>query len=53
MAKQLSRSRVKIFKIRNRTGYACLHQNNLTEGRTANQAFARMLKAVKRKPKRS
>ena len=49
---ELKRSRVKIFKIRNRSGFAALFQNNLTEGNTANQAFARMVKAVKRKTKR-
>ncbi|MFH1825852.1 MAG: hypothetical protein ABH823_00990 [bacterium] len=43
---------MKIFKTRNRAGYAALYQNNLTEGRTPDQAFARMQKAAKRKPKR-
>lgn len=48
---ELSRSRVKIFKIRNRTGFAALYCNHLTEGRTAAEAFARMEKAVRRKKK--
>jgi hypothetical protein len=52
MVFQLKRGRVKIFKLRNRSGYAALYQNNLTEGRTADQAFARMVKAARRKPKR-
>ena len=46
---KLSRSKVKIFKIKNRKGYAALYANNLTEGRTAEQAFSRMIKAAKRK----
>ncbi len=48
---ELKKSQVKIFKIRNRKGYAALFHNNLTEGRTADQAFARMLKATRRKCK--
>ncbi|HPM42538.1 MAG TPA: hypothetical protein PLV52_01765 [Candidatus Omnitrophota bacterium] len=48
---ELKKSQVKIFKIRNRKGYAALFNNNLTEGRTADQAFSRMLKAAKRKGK--
>ncbi len=50
--KELSRKQVKLFKIRNRSGYAAIYQNNITEGRTADQAFARMVKAAKRRPKR-
>ena len=46
---ELKKSKVKIFKIRNRKGYAALYQNNLTEGRSADMAFARMAKAVRRK----
>jgi hypothetical protein len=45
---KLSRSRVRIFKIKNRKGYAAIYGNNLTEGRTAEQAFVRMVKAAKR-----
>ena len=48
---ELKKSKVKIFKIRNRKGYAALYQNNLTEGRTGDQAFSRMVKAVCRKGK--
>lgn len=43
------RSKVKIFKMKNRTGYAAIHKNNLTEGRSPTQAYARMLKAINRK----
>ncbi|MBN2057824.1 MAG: hypothetical protein JW782_03405 [Candidatus Saganbacteria bacterium] len=49
---KLPRSKVKIFKMRNRAGYAALYQNNLTEGRTPNVAYERMLKAVRRRPKK-
>ena len=46
---KLSRSKVRIFKIKNRRGYAAIYANNLTEGKTAEQAFARMVKAAKRR----
>lgn len=52
MDKLLPRRKVKIFKMRNRSGYAAIYQNNLTEGRSAAQAFSRMVKAVKRRAKR-
>ena len=40
--------KVKIFRIANRRGYAAVSLNNLTEGSTANQAYGRMIKALKR-----
>jgi hypothetical protein len=43
---------VQVFKIRNRSGYAAIYQNNLTEGRSSAEAMSRMLKAVARKPKK-
>ena len=46
--KKLSSSKVNIFKIKNRRGYAAICMNNLTEGNTPVQAFSRMVKAVKR-----
>lgn len=46
--KKLASSKVKIFKIRNRRGFAAISLGNLTEGNTPAQAFARMAKAVKR-----
>ena len=42
---------VKLFKIRNRSGYAALYKNNITEGRNPAEALSRMVKAAKRKPK--
>ena len=53
MAKKLPREKVNIFKMRNRTGYAALYNNNLTEGKTPGIAYDRMVKAVKRKNKKS
>jgi len=46
--KSLSRTRVKIFKIRNRRGYAALCLNNLTEGYSPYLAYYRLQKAVRR-----
>ncbi len=46
--KKISSSKVEIFKIRNRRGYAAVCMKNLTEGRTPVQSFYRMVKAVKR-----
>lgn len=46
--KKVPRSQVKIFKIRNRKGYAVICKDNLTEGGTKNQAVDRMNKALKR-----
>jgi len=43
---------VKVFKIRNRKGFAALCCGNLTEGRTSQQACARLEKALRRRPKR-
>lgn len=46
--RKLPASRVSIFKIQNRRGYAAICQSHLTEGKTPLQAFERMVKAVKR-----
>jgi hypothetical protein len=53
MAKQqklskVSKSQVKVFKIKNRKGYAIICKDNLTEGSTVQQAIGRMNKALKR-----
>lgn len=47
----LSKNRVKLFKIKNRTGFAAVCCNHLTEGKSAAEAFARMEKALRRKKK--
>jgi hypothetical protein len=46
--KVLTATSVKLFKIRNRRGYAALCKENLTEGQTPYQAYQRMNKALKR-----
>lgn len=43
--------KMKLFKIKNRTGYAALCSDHLTEGKTREQAKARMEKALRRKKK--
>lgn len=40
--------KVTIFKIKNRSGYAAICKQHLTEGRSKQQAMARMAKALKR-----
>lgn len=45
-------SKIKIFKIKNRRGYAALCCNHLTEGASPQQARDRMGKALKRVKKR-
>jgi hypothetical protein len=46
--KQLPRSRVNIFKIRNRKGYAAVCEGNLTDGVSEQEALRRMNVALKR-----
>jgi hypothetical protein len=46
--KKIRKSHVKTFKIRNRSGYAAICLNNLTEGRTSVQAVARLANPLKR-----
>jgi len=46
--KKFRAGKVKIFKIKNRRGFAAFAMGNLTEGRSPQQAFNRMAKAVKR-----
>ena len=46
---KVSAGKVKIFKIDNRRGYACICFNSLTEGKTPVEAYDRMIKAQKRK----
>ena len=44
---------VKIFKIRNRRGYAALCNDCLTEAATERQAYDRMVKAIRRVTKKA
>ena len=46
--RRVPRSKVTIFKIRNRRGYAAVCLANLTEGASVALALARMNKALKR-----
>jgi len=46
--KKLSASKVTVFKIKNRRGFAGLCMNNLTEGSSQPQVLARMKKALRR-----
>jgi hypothetical protein len=39
---------VQIFKIKNRQGYAAICCEHLTEGKTSQEAYDRMVKAVRR-----
>jgi len=39
---------VKIFKMKNRRGYAALCNDCITEGATKNEAYDRMVKAIRR-----
>ena len=49
---KIGQKSVKIFKIKNRNGYAAICENCLTEGRSVQQAYERMAKAVRRVGKR-
>lgn len=46
--KKLNASAVNIFKIANRRGYAAICHKNLTEGKSPQEAYARMAKAIRR-----
>lgn len=46
--KRLSVSKVRVFKIKNRRGYAGLCMDHLTEGSGKPQVLARMKKALRR-----
>ena len=39
---------VRIFKIKNRNGYAAICNNCITEGATKSEAYDRMVKAIRR-----
>lgn len=45
---KIGQKTVNIFKIKNRRGFAAICADCLTEGNTAQQAYARMVKAVSR-----
>jgi hypothetical protein len=45
---KIGKFKVKIFRIRNRKGYAAICASHLTEGKTIQQAYDRMEKALRR-----
>jgi len=47
------RQSVKVFKIKNRRGFAAICDDHLTEGSTRQEALERMAKALRRKNKRT
>lgn len=49
----MTSAKIRVFKIKNRRGFAAICQNHLTEGRSAHEAQERMQKALKRKKKAS
>ncbi|MEW5757932.1 MAG: hypothetical protein AB1755_00460 [Candidatus Omnitrophota bacterium] len=52
MEAKIGHLKVSIFKIENRRGYAAVCYNHLTEGKTAQEAYARMIKALNRTNKK-
>jgi predicted nucleic-acid-binding Zn-ribbon protein len=50
---KIGKAEVKIFKIKNRKGYAATCGRCLTEGSTIQQAYARMVKAIRRTTKKN
>jgi len=52
MESKIGHLKVEIFKIRNRTGFAAVCHDCLTEGRTEEEAHERMVKAVRRVSKK-
>lgn len=48
MEVKIGHLKVHIFKIKNREGYAALCCDHLTEGKTLDEAYERMVKAIRR-----
>ena len=48
MEAKIGHLKVSIFKIKNRAGYAAICCEHLTEGKTRQEACARMVKALRR-----
>ena len=49
---QVGKRTVTVFKIKNRSGYAAICEEHLTEGTSQQQALARMVKALNRTDKK-
>ena len=52
METKIGHLKVEIFKIKNRIGYAATCCGHLTEGKTSQEAYERMVKALRRTNKR-
>ena len=52
METKIGHLNVTIFKIKNRSGYAAVCFDHLTEGETADIAYERMVKALRRSNKK-
>jgi ribosomal protein L25 (general stress protein Ctc) len=52
MQTKIGHLKVNIFKIKNRKGYAAVCYGHLTEGRNAQVAYERMVKALRRTNKK-
>ena len=48
MPDKIGHLKVEIFKIKNRSGFAAICFEHLTEGKTPQEAYARMVKALRR-----
>lgn len=48
MLDKIGHLKVDIFKIKNREGFAAVCFEHLTEGKTPQEAYARMVKALRR-----
>ena len=46
--KKINAAKVTLFKIKNRSGYAAVCLNNLTEGKTPQEAFRRLVHPLRR-----
>lgn len=51
METKIGHLKVEIFKIKNRSGYAAICYDHLTEGKTPQEAHERMIKALRRSNK--
>ena len=45
---EIGKFQVKVFKMKNRKGYAALCNDCITEGASKNEAYDRMVKAIRR-----
>jgi len=47
----MAQNKITVFKIKNRSGYAAICKEHLTEGKTKEEALDRMIKALNRTAK--